>query len=87
MLNMLRRRGWLFVVTRRLARMREEIRLAWKKLETDPSNDAVKHVYNVNIPGCSQPGKLFVGQRKEPFAVNLGTIFDLDYFKVRSADN
>jgi hypothetical protein len=23
------------------------------------------------------PGKLFVGQRKEPFAVNLGTIFDL----------
>jgi hypothetical protein len=38
---------------------------------------ADKHVYNVNIPGCSQPGKLFVGQRKEPFAVNLGTIFDL----------
>src|SRR6185295_16150817 len=38
---------------------------------------ADKHVYNVNIPGCAQPGKLFVGQRKEPFAVNLGTIFDL----------
>ncbi|HEU5294444.1 MAG TPA: DUF4331 domain-containing protein [Burkholderiaceae bacterium] len=38
---------------------------------------ADKHVYTVNIPGCSQPAKLFVGQRKEPFAVNLGTIFDL----------
>jgi hypothetical protein len=38
---------------------------------------AAKHVYGVNIPGCSQPGKVFVGQRKEAFAVNLGTIFDL----------
>ncbi len=31
----------------------------------------------VTIPGCSQPGRVFVGQRKEPFAVNLGRIFDL----------
>jgi hypothetical protein len=38
---------------------------------------AAKHVYNVNVPGCSTPAKLFVGQRKEAFAVNLGTIFDL----------
>jgi Domain of unknown function (DUF4331) len=38
---------------------------------------AAKHVYNVNIPGCSQPGRVFVGQRQDPFAVNLGTIFDL----------
>ncbi|MES2101757.1 MAG: DUF4331 domain-containing protein [Pseudomonadota bacterium] len=38
---------------------------------------AAKHVYSVNIPGCAAPGKVFVGQRKDPFAVNLGTIFDL----------
>lgn len=38
---------------------------------------AARHVYNINIPGCGTPGKLFVGQRKDPFAVNLGTIFDL----------
>ena len=38
---------------------------------------AAKHVYDVNIPGCTAPGKLFVGQRQDPFAVNLGTIFDL----------
>jgi len=38
---------------------------------------AAKHVYTVNIPGCSLPGKLFVGQRKDGFAVNLGAIFDL----------
>ncbi|MEO7337372.1 MAG: DUF4331 domain-containing protein [Caldimonas sp.] len=38
---------------------------------------AGKHVYNVNIPGCNVPGRLFVGQRQDPFAVNLGVIFDL----------
>ena len=38
---------------------------------------AAKHVYSVNIPGCATPGKVFVGQRKDPFAVNLGVIFDL----------
>jgi Domain of unknown function (DUF4331) len=38
---------------------------------------AARHVYTVDIPGCSVPGKVFVGQRKDPFAVNLGTIFDL----------
>lgn len=34
-------------------------------------------IHNINIPGCSAPGKVFVGQRKEAFSVNLGTIFDL----------
>jgi hypothetical protein len=37
---------------------------------------AAKHVYNVTIPGCSTPGRVFVGQRQDPFAVNLGVIFD-----------
>ncbi len=34
-------------------------------------------IYNVNIPGCPTPGKLFAGQRKDPFVVNLGETFDL----------
>lgn len=38
---------------------------------------ASQFIYNVNIPGCAMPAKLFAGQRKESFAVNLGTIFDL----------
>ena len=38
---------------------------------------AAQFIYNINIPGCSTPGKVFVGQRKDPFAVNLGVIFDL----------
>ena len=33
--------------------------------------------YGINIPGCTGQGKMFVGQRAESFAVNLGTIFDL----------
>ena len=43
----------------------------------DYAGYAAKHIYSVNIPGCATPGKLFVGQRKDPFAVNLGVIFDL----------
>lgn len=38
---------------------------------------AASYVYNINIPGCSAPGRVFVGQRKEGFAVDLGEIFDL----------
>jgi len=38
---------------------------------------AAQHIYAVTIPGCATPGKLFVGQRKEGFGVNLGEIFDL----------
>jgi hypothetical protein len=43
----------------------------------DYAGYAAKHIYNVNVPGCNVPARLFVGQRKEAFAVNLGTIFDL----------
>ena len=38
---------------------------------------AAQFLYNVNVPGCSTPSRLFVGQRKEGFAVNLGEVFDL----------
>lgn len=40
-------------------------------------NYANQFVYDINIPGCAMPGKVFVGQRREGFAVNLGPIFDL----------
>ncbi len=41
---------------------------------------AGKHVHSIKIPGCpagKDTGKVFVGQRQEGFAVNLGPIFDL----------
>jgi Domain of unknown function (DUF4331) len=33
------------------------------------------------IPGCATPAKVFVGQRKDPFYVNLGETFDLVNYK------
>jgi len=38
---------------------------------------ARQFISSVNIPNCSTPAKVFVGQRREGFAVNLGEIFDL----------
>ena len=38
---------------------------------------ANQHIYNVNVPGCSTPGRVFVGQRKEPFYIAVGKAFDL----------
>jgi hypothetical protein len=35
------------------------------------------HIFSIGIPGCDGAGRVFVGQRKDPFAVNLGEIFDL----------
>ena len=37
---------------------------------------ANQHIYRVAIPGCGE-GKVFVGQRKEPFYIAVGKIFDL----------
>ncbi len=37
---------------------------------------ARQYLYDVEIPGCSM-GRLFVGQRKDSFVVNLGETFDL----------
>ena len=37
---------------------------------------AALHTYNVAIPGCGN-GRVFVGQRKEPFYIAVGKIFDL----------
>ena len=47
-----------------------------QKTIPDYATYAGLHVYNVAIPGCAA-GRVFVGQRQEGFAVNLGPIFDL----------
>jgi hypothetical protein len=38
---------------------------------------ANKHVWDMRIPGCDGLGRVFVGQRRDPFVVNLGETFDL----------
>jgi hypothetical protein len=47
-----------------------------KKTTPDYPGYAAKFVYDINIPGCGA-GRMFVGQRKDPFVVNLGETFDL----------
>ncbi len=37
---------------------------------------ANSYIYNINIPNCTTPGRVFVGQRKESFYVALGKTFD-----------
>ena len=38
---------------------------------------AANYIHTINIPGCSTPGRVFVGQRQDGFVVNLGETFDL----------
>lgn len=47
--------------------------------KTIPDYDAYanRYIYDFKIPGCKKDGRVFVGQRAEAFAVNLGEIFDL----------
>jgi len=40
------------------------------------ANYANNHIYDILIPGCDN-GRMFVGQRKDSFVVNLGETFDL----------
>jgi hypothetical protein len=46
------------------------------KTLSDYAAYADDHIHDVMIPGCGD-GRLFVGQRREGFVVNLGEIFDL----------
>jgi hypothetical protein len=43
----------------------------------DYASYAGNFIHTITIPGCSNPGRVFVGQRKDPFVVNLGETFDL----------
>jgi hypothetical protein len=40
---------WLFIVLRRLAVLRTQVKLAWAKLEPDQSNEAIKTIYNKHV--------------------------------------
>ncbi|MBB3169028.1 DUF4331 domain-containing protein [Simiduia aestuariiviva] len=43
----------------------------------DYATYAQSFIYDISIPGCNINGRAFVGQRKDPFVVNLGKTFDL----------
>jgi hypothetical protein len=48
-----------------------------RKSIADYAGYASHFIYDIRIPGCAPHGRVFVGQRKEGFVVNLGEIFDL----------
>ena len=48
-----------------------------RKSIPDYASYADHFIYDIAIPGCRTPGRVFVGQRKEGFVVNVGEIFDL----------
>ena len=43
----------------------------------DYATYAGNHIYDIDIPGCGTNGRVFVGQRREGFVVNLAEAFDL----------
>jgi len=53
---------------------------AGRKTFADYNAYANSFIYDINIPNCATPGRVFVGQRKDPFSINIGPIFDLVNF-------
>ena len=41
--------AWALMVYRRLFGLRAQVKLAWKRLEADQSNEAVRTVYNKHV--------------------------------------
>jgi hypothetical protein len=41
--------AWALLVIRRLTALREQVTLAWKRLEPEPTNDAIRTVYNKHV--------------------------------------
>jgi hypothetical protein len=48
-----------------------------EKTIADYASYARQFIYDIDIPGCTGAGRMFIGQRKDSFSVNLGEIFDL----------
>ena len=48
-----------------------------KSISGDYGSYSTDHVQAINVPGCATPGRVFVGQRREGFVINLGEVFDL----------
>lgn len=40
---------WALAVFNRLSRLREEVKLAWKRLEADQRDEAIRTVYNRHV--------------------------------------
>ena len=77
-----RRKGTVSAVTKTggSATFEKPVDNIGSKTIPDYAGYAAKHIHTVTIPGCpagKDQGRVFVGQRQEGFAANLGPIFDL----------
>ena len=59
---------WALRVYRRLAGMREQVRLAWKRLEADQANAAVTSVYNNQVESYNAALESFPAYLVAPLA-------------------
>ena len=59
---------WALAVYRRLAGLREQVKLAWEKLEADQSNAAIKSVYNKHVSRYNQALESFPAYLIAPLA-------------------
>jgi len=48
---------------------------------------ARRFIHQIEVPGCDVPGRVFVGQRLDPFKIALGETFDLINFVPIDADS
>ena len=60
--------AWALLTVQRLTRLREQVKLAWKRLEADQSNDAVKRVYNQHVTLYNQALEAFPANLVGPAA-------------------
>lgn len=60
--------AWALMAIRRLAALREQVKLAWKRLEPDPANDAVRTVYNKHVAIYNAALKVFPAYLVGPMA-------------------
>jgi len=58
-----------------------------EKTFSDYAGYADSHIFPIAVPGCAQPGRVFVGQRREGFRVALGEVFDLVNLNPLAASN
>jgi hypothetical protein len=60
--------AWILAVMRRLAQVRDEVKAAWKILEADQANAAVKAVYNKRVVAYNAALQAFPANVVAPLA-------------------
>ena len=60
--------AWMLSVQRRLAQMRDEVKAAWKILEADQANGAVRSVYNKHVAAYNAALQAFPANIIAPLA-------------------